>query len=179
MTGEARSPNKFRVSVQGNSMSPLIEDRDTIIAESLRHREPRRGAIIVFRDGESLIVHRIIRKRADDGHSLLCQMGDNSSTYSWVGEKAVLGEVMAVEKRGKVIPLQGPMARSAGMGLRMVGLVFIESATFLDGVQRSLCNERPGRILRGIRRLTATAHHLACRSISMSFLWTRRKADRP
>lgn len=160
-------------------MSPLIEAYDTIIAESVRFHEPRRGAIIVFRDGDNLIVHRIIRKRAKDGHGLFCQMGDNSSAYSWVGEKDVLGEVLSIVKRRRVIPVEGPIALWVGLGIRLMGLAFIESDTFLNSVQKNFYDERPGLVLRGIRRLTAAAHQLACRSLSTSFLWTRRKGDQP
>ena len=160
-------------------MSPLIEANDTIIAEIVRFHEPRRGAIIVFRDGENLIVHRIIRKGVNGGHGLFCQMGDNSSTYSWVGRKDVLGEVLSIEKRGKVIPLEGPIAFSVGLGIRLIGLAFIESDLFLNCVQNNVHDERTGLVLQGIRRLTAAAHHLACRSLSTSFLWTRRKAGQP
>jgi hypothetical protein len=160
-------------------MSPLIEAHDTILAESVRLHEPRRGAIIVFRDGDNLIVHRIIRKRAEDGHGHFCQMGDNSSAYSWVGEKDVLGEVLSILKRGRVIPLEGPMALSVGMGIRLVGLAFIESDIFLNCVQKNLGDERPGLVLQGIRRLTAVAHHLACRSLATTFLLTRRKSTHP
>jgi hypothetical protein len=160
-------------------MSPLIEAYDTIIAQSLRVHELRRGAVIVFRDGHNLIVHRIIRKKAKDGHGLFCQMGDNSSAYSWVGEKDVLGEVLSIVKRRTVIPLEGPVALSVGLGIRLIGLAFIGSDTFLNCVQNNLYNERPGLVLQDIRKLTAAAHHMACRSLSKIFLWTRRKSDHP
>lgn len=179
MNGQAPSPNKFRVPVQGNSMSPLIEATDTIIAESLTFHELRRGAVIVFRDGDNLIVHRIIRKKVKDGHGLFCQMGDNSSAYSWVGEKDVLGEVLSIAKRRKVIPLEGPLALSVGLGIRLIGLAFIGSDAFLNRVQNNLCDERTGLVLQDIRKLTAAAHHMACRSLSMIFLWARRKSDHP
>jgi hypothetical protein len=160
-------------------MSPLIEADDTILAESVRLREPRRGSIIVFRDGDNLVVHRIIKKKTKDGHGLYCQMGDNGSAYSWVGEKDVLGEVLFIEKRGRVIPLAGLIALSVGLGIRLIGLAFIESDIFLNCVQKNLSNGRPGVVLPGIRRLTAVAHHLACRLLSTTFLWSRRKSDRP
>ena len=160
-------------------MSPLIEADDTVLAESVRFHEPRRGAIIVFRDGDSLVVHRIIRKKAKGGHGLYCQMGDNGSAYSWVGEGDVLGEVLSIAKRGGAVLLDGPLALSIALGIRLLGLAFMGSDLFLDGVQKNVRGKRPGFVLQGIRRLTAVAHHLACRSLSTGFLWTRRKSDHP
>lgn len=177
MNGEARSPDRFRVPVQGNSMSPLIEAHDKIIAGSARHHAFPRGALIVFRDGENLIVHRIIGKKAQDGHGLLCQMGDNSSTYSWVREQDVLGRVLAIEKGLKFIPLDGPMALLAGSGIRLIGWAFIRSDQFLNGVQKTWGGETPGPVLRGFRRFAAAAHHWTCHTLSASFLWIRRNSD--
>jgi hypothetical protein len=157
-------------------MSPLIEAHDTVIAESVRPQDLRRGALIVFRDGASLVVHRIIRKKAKDGCGLLCQMGDNGSAYSWVPETDVVGRVLAIEKGRHLIPLGGPMAVLAGSGIRLLGSLFIQSEDFVHGLQKNLGGETPGLVLRWIRRLTAAAHHLACRSVSAGFLWARRKS---
>jgi hypothetical protein len=158
-------------------MSPLIEAHDKIIAGSARHHAFPRGALIVFRDGENLIVHRIIGKKAQDGHGLLCQMGDNSSTYSWVREQDVLGRVLAIEKGLKFIPLDGPMALLAGSGIRLIGWAFIRSDQFLNGVQKTWGGETPGPVLRGFRRFAAAAHHWTCHTLSASFLWIRRNSD--
>ena len=179
MTGEARSPHRFRVPVQGNSMSPLVEAQDKVIAESVSPHALRRGALIVFRDGGNLIVHRIIRKKARDGQSLLCQMGDNGSTYSWIGEKDVVGRVLAVEKGRRLVPLAGPMVLLAGSGIRLAGWAFIQSDAFLNGVLRTWGGEPPGPILRACWRLTAAVHHWTCRAFAAGFLLTRRKGDRP
>lgn len=179
MNGEPKSPTRFRVPVQGNSMSPLIEAHDKIIAESVRRHGLRRGALIVFRDGENLIVHRIVRKRDKDGQVLFCQLGDNSSAYSWVSEEDVLGQVRAVVKGGKLIPLDGPFALLAASGIRLMGSVFVRSDAFLNDVQKKLGGEPPGSVLQGCRRLTAAAHHWTCRTLSASFLRSRKNNDPP
>jgi len=160
-------------------MSPLIEAHDKVIAESVRRRGLRRGALVVFREAESLIVHRIVRKIDKDGQVLICQLGDNGSAHSWVREEDVLGRVLAVVKGRKLIPLDGPMALLAASGIRLMGSVFIRSDAFLNGVQKKLGGEPPGSILQGCRRLTAAAHHRACRALSAGFLWTRRNSDPP
>jgi signal peptidase I len=176
MSGQDVSPDRFRVQVQGNSMSPLIEARDTIIAESLRLGRPRRGALIVFRDGESLIVHRVIQKKARDGQGLYCQMGDNGSGFSWIAEKDILGRVLAVVKGGQVTPLEGHVASLAASGIRMIGWAFVQSEAFLNGLQKNWRGDSAGSVLKGIRRLTCAAHHLACRLFAASFLRTRPKS---
>jgi hypothetical protein len=160
-------------------MSPLIEADDTVLAENVRLHEPRRGAVIVFRDGDGLVVHRIIRKKTKGGHGLYYQMGDNGSACSWVGEKDVLGEVLSIAKSGGVVLLEGPVALSVALGIRLIGLAFMGSDQFLDGVQKNLRGRRTGIVLQGIRRMTAAAHHLACRSLSKGFLWARRKSHHP
>jgi hypothetical protein len=156
-------------------MFPLLEARDTIIAESLRLGRPRGGTLIVFRDGESLIVHRVIQKKERGGQRLYGQMGDNGSGFSWVAEKDVLGRVLAVVKSGRIIPLEGSAASLAGSGIRLVGWVFVLSEAFLNGLQRNLHGDSAGSVLKGIHRLTCAAHHLACCMVMAGFLRIRPK----
>ncbi len=62
------------------------------------------GNIIVFKNSDKLIVHRIIRKFNNNG-LLFLQKGDNTANAGIVKSEDILGRVTAVRRRNKTICL--------------------------------------------------------------------------
>lgn len=55
----------FSIVVRGTSMVPFLRSgKDSVVLVPLRE-EPRVGQILLFRDGQRLILHRLIRKEND------------------------------------------------------------------------------------------------------------------
>ena len=116
---------RFRIQVQGRSMSPLIEPGDRVLVERIPGYASRRGSLIVFKKKESLIVHRVIGKRRRNNGWLYCQKGDSGSDCSWIEGKDILGTVRSIEKKGRIVSLHQPKALILGYvvsGLGRVGL---------------------------------------------------------
>ena len=94
---------EIHLRIQGDSMSPLIMAGDCI---SLRFTDPgslKIGDIIVFREDENLIVHRLLKKRSVNGKGWLCQKGDNLSGCSWIPEDRLLGKVESIQGTGRTL----------------------------------------------------------------------------
>ncbi len=65
--------------VQGNSMSPYIEDRDAVLAMPVDPEEIRRGDVVIFPDPEQedySIVHRVVSLEEREGRLYAITKGD-------------------------------------------------------------------------------------------------------
>jgi hypothetical protein len=63
------------------------------------------GDIIVFQDGDKLIIHRILCKHRNGEETLYLQGGDNYCQPSLVKENQVLGKIFAVQQNSQIIEL--------------------------------------------------------------------------
>ena len=94
--------HKSWLSILSGSMMPLLQIGDKVLVHSVNPAEIRVGDIIVFKNSDKFIVHRVIRKY---NSSSFLQKGDNTTTAEIVISKYVIGRVIAIRKRTRIFYL--------------------------------------------------------------------------
>jgi len=90
-----------RFVASGQSMQPTILDGDMLVIEPLSGAKPKRGQILLTRTEGQLRAHRAVCL-----HPRLITRGDSGLENDAPAE-TVLGKVIALERRGETISLQG------------------------------------------------------------------------
>ncbi|MDY6865829.1 MAG: signal peptidase I [Halobacteriota archaeon] len=93
------------LSVLSGSMAPLLQIDDKVLIRSVKPDEIRFGDIVVFKDADRLVVHRVIRKyrSKESGGLSFVQKGDATTTAEISSEDEVVGRVVSIDKNGRVI----------------------------------------------------------------------------
>lgn len=82
--------------VVGNSMLPLLHDRQSIvIVEDVRRAPPRRGDVVLYAMGGSYILHRVLRVAPEE----YLIRGDNTRALEHVPKAAVLATMTGFYRR--------------------------------------------------------------------------------
>ena len=82
-----RRDGKVITHVVGDSMRPLLRDRESIvIVEDIKRVPPQKGDVVLYRAGGGYVLHRVMR--ADAGDFLI--RGDNTLTYERVPKADVI-----------------------------------------------------------------------------------------
>ena len=91
--------------VLSGSMAPLLQIGDKVLIRSIKPDEIKFGDIIVFKDDDRLVVHRVIRKYPPGGCEgfTFLQKGDATTTIKISSEEDVVGKVVSINKNGRVI----------------------------------------------------------------------------
>ncbi len=78
--------------IAGNSMEPLLHDRQSIVVvESADRVNPRKNDVVLFRKDGVYVLHRILTVQ---GHSfIIC--GDNAKVSDHIGREEILGVMTA------------------------------------------------------------------------------------
>lgn len=96
---------RVRFRAPGRSMYPTIRENEAITVEPVEPRHVKVGDIILFRSGESVVAHRVIRIKRGKGDTLrfiLCE--DTLGTLDQPVEAGqILGKVVSVERAGRNI----------------------------------------------------------------------------
>ncbi len=87
----------IELPVLSGSMAPLIMPGKKVLICSCPGRASRTGDIIVFKEGNSLTMHRILVRLPFGGASLLYQKGDASQFGNWIRHERVVGIVTAFQ----------------------------------------------------------------------------------
>jgi hypothetical protein len=85
--------------IAGDSMLPLIQDGDVALVEHGTGRIDV-GSIILFRTGEGMTVHRVLRRAEQRGDVSYRAKGDNAPQIDRVATGDVIGRVVAIERGG-------------------------------------------------------------------------------
>lgn len=91
---------KLWLNILSGSMMPLLQTSDKVLVHTVKPAEIRVGDIIVFKNSDKLIVHRVIRSY---NSSSFLQKGDNTTTAEIVSSKDVIGKVIAIRKGSRII----------------------------------------------------------------------------
>jgi signal peptidase I len=123
--GVLREARCVRFRATGASMNPTIREGEAITVAPVRPGEIRRGDIVLFDARRGVTVHRVVRVRRDPENGLVfLTRGDAAATADEpVGGDALLGRVVAVERRGRTVNLAGARVRIMGAG--RTGLVHL------------------------------------------------------
>jgi len=128
----------------GSSMFPLIPYRSLIHVEPVTPDQLRPGDVILYRSGEVLVAHRLLRKETETGTPVLITRGD---AFPWraterLAPEQVLGKVVTIEWRG------GPKLRIDRNPGRRLGILLAKFSPWLFPGYLAL-----SRIKQGLSRL--------------------------
>lgn len=88
------------LSILSGSMLPLLQIGDNVLIQSVKPAKIRFGDVIVFKNPDKLIVHRVIHRY---NSSSFLQKGDNTTIAEIVSSKYLIGKVIAIRKGNKII----------------------------------------------------------------------------
>jgi signal peptidase I len=101
-----------RFRAEGGSMYPTIRDGETITIAAVSPRAIVRGDILLCRHGTRVLAHRVVGTTGCGTERFFVLRGDaKASCDAPVDASAVVGKVISVVRRGRVIPLCGRAAR--------------------------------------------------------------------
>jgi hypothetical protein len=154
------------VSVVGRSMVPTFPTRSRIWFVSLEDRPARRGEILLFRQGDTLVVHRVLVVLPDGSYRT---KGDGRAAFDEgvVPREAAFGRVVAFLRGEHPVSTLGRGARSYARILvfysETVGLMS-RLAGGLDGL---LGRFRPRRPVQFVRKVVAAVDRLIIRTMDL------------
>jgi len=122
----------LEVSIQGDSMRPLIHDGDIVRVAPYPQTPIDVGDIVLFRREKSLVAHRVTALKTENGQSFIAERGDNAGVIAWRPVQEVVGRVEQV--RG----LHWALDLSRGTGRAIGRIMNLYWATI----------KRPGRLVR-------------------------------
>jgi signal peptidase I len=107
----------IRFCANGQSMKPTINDGEIIIIEPLELGKIKRRDIILYRTRRGVIAHRVVDiERRGSAQATFILRGDSAISYDCpVAASDILGRVVAVERRGRLINLSSRNAKQLTM----------------------------------------------------------------
>lgn len=97
--------------ISSGSMAPLLEPGDRVVVRGLSGRRPAAGDLVLFRSEAGATIHRVIGWRRVGGRRLLLERGDANPRAAYLEPSACLGRVVAIEKDGARLSVDGPAGR--------------------------------------------------------------------
>lgn len=100
LLGRALVDREVQLRTVGHSMAPLICDGELVKVRSVS-RTPRRSTILLASTSSGPVCHRLLR--SDERSVTLC--GDQCATPERIAHHAIVGEVVAVIRGDRYVPL--------------------------------------------------------------------------
>lgn len=95
----------------GDSMSPTILSGDVITVTPVALDQVATGDILLYRDGDRVLAHRLVGVTAHDSQRLFHLRGDsNLGCDRPVVTAQIVGRVAAIERGGRAVPLRATAA---------------------------------------------------------------------
>ena len=167
----------FRFRVTSGSMAPLIEVGDSVTVQQISLDELRRGDVVVYEDGGTFRVHRLLSIHGELSERLLVTRGDGvfHKDRAW-SEGALMGKVVAVEKDGREVDLDTPVWRMTNQLLGLVSWVEMLSLELARRLKRATVGDQKLPLTRwGISLLHGPLR--LCTKLA-AIVWTRQIASR-
>lgn len=111
---------KNRYPIVGTSMVPVLQDGDIALVEH-GTRRIRVGTIILYRNGQALTAHRVLRRVRRPGGDTFYAKGDNAPQIDQVPVAAVIGRVLGIERRRSHLRLDTPLWGVLGRLVALAG----------------------------------------------------------
>jgi signal peptidase I len=109
-SGMATASICFRAG--GQSMYPSIRDGESIIVAPVNTDRIVRGDVLLYRHGNRVLAHRVVDLSGVGLQRVVRLRGDaKRDCDAPVGVSSVIGQVTAVRREGRTIPLSGRRAR--------------------------------------------------------------------
>jgi signal peptidase I len=104
---------RFTITVTGSCMLPFIRHGDILTVAPVQSSLLHIGDIIVYRNSwKQLFAHRLVTVKKNNGTLRLETRGDATFGYKEnVDEKQILGRVIGVHRKGKLLNLNHPCHR--------------------------------------------------------------------
>ena len=142
----------LRFTARGFSMHPFLRDGDTVVVQPVDASQLEPGSVALYRTSlRKLVAHRVIgvNPAPDSAESVIIVRGETvSSTRETVREENLLGQVVSVERGGRVIGLD------RGWG-RLVQRLSVTCRPLAMGLAapREMARRTASRVLRAIQNL--------------------------
>ena len=91
--------------ILSNSMEPLIRKDDRVRVAAMNASDARTGDIALLCTDGVFVAHRLVRIIRNSDRFHFFQKGDANGSVSPVEEEAIIGKVVAVERKGMVLDL--------------------------------------------------------------------------
>lgn len=111
------------LNVLSGSMVPLIPIGSKILIKHISSCNIYLGDIIVFKNGDKLIVHRIFGKYQNGEDTFFLQGGDNYSQPSKMHKNAIMGKVLGIHRNSGLIRMDNFRGRLLNIYFTLVSII--------------------------------------------------------
>ncbi|MFA7407000.1 MAG: S24 family peptidase [Anaerolineaceae bacterium] len=124
----------LRFTAKGDSMDPLIRDRDTLFLAAADPSTIKFGDVVFFVNGEGKpLIHRVIKTQKSGKHRWLLIRGDRCNHVDgYFQSHRVFGQVIAIERAGLQIRADQPVYKFLGRLAAWRSRVFPASPRFFS-----------------------------------------------
>lgn len=129
------------------SMAPLIRIGDKVKVRTTSTEAIGFGDIIVFREEEKLVIHRIVAKRKFERQIFFLQKGDRSSLPYRIPAECILGKVSEIHKPSRCIRLNSRKGRFLNFILAVRSYLACFIQPNLPAKERALLGNRKYQLL--------------------------------
>lgn len=173
--GETGRHSTFNVS--GQSMEPFLFAGDQVL---LRHGEDniRIGELVAYRQGDTLVVHRLLRVFRLRGERVMLLRGDNNDYPDpLIPMDKLVGRATAVIRGGRTYRIDRPLWRWASCFLALFARFPLTLEQWVGGMRRRWLPGRPAAGSARARRLVGRVFALPGRLLTC-MLWKFAPHDR-
>ena len=159
-------------SISGNSMRPFLLPGDTVLI-AYGCEQARPGDLLAFRQGTTLIVHRLLQMRTDGSAVMFLLKGDNRNQPDpLVPSNRVVGRVCAIHRGETKVNLEAPAWRTASRAIAASARLSLAIDRWGRRATRQLVGPSPNPFFASIRRAVLTLLSIPGRVLSW-MLWSR------
>ncbi len=156
--------------VVSSSMSPLISVQDRILVKKVESHNIKPRDIILFKNSTVFVTHRVLKSIRENGKVMILQRGDAGGSAGLIDSESVLGKVIGVEKKVRVLSLHKGKGRLLN---RYFGLRNYLSYRFNQNIRlfKQRLRDKPGfPFLRAIYRIFKKPLYLMNRAVIKLFI---------
>lgn len=131
--------NTISLRIYGSSMWPQVRSGERVVLEVPHLREPQRGEVVLVRQPEGFLLHRIISLWHQEGERFYLTRGDNSpGADNPVALTEVIGRMVALERGGRLINVDRGLRRILGTCLGYLSYIQLKSLVLAKDVKYGL-----------------------------------------
>lgn len=110
---------------QGNSMNPILTDRNQILVKAVSLQDLRLGDIIVYKNKDQFIAHRFLYRnfRKDNIMEIVAKADDSSERDEPFSLNCLLGKIVEINRKGKTLNLENNFWRIVSYLIGAVSLL--------------------------------------------------------
>lgn len=98
----------FRLQVTSDSMRPVLQPGDHVVAQVVPAKSLQRGDLLVIQRSHDFVTHRLVNEQA--GNWLL-KADNDTQTDPVVQTEQIIGRIIEIERRGRRRQLHQPIRR--------------------------------------------------------------------